>query len=138
MRSAAYYKAKKTIVNVLIHVFLLSVAITCIFPLLWMVSSSLKTQQEIFKNMSLIPSGWHFENYYRAWLEGGFGRFFINSIIYTVAVVCGIIIIASLAVPNEIIYRIWRLFVEFHGPVCIPVTGIFYRNINVGYFGHFK
>lgn len=97
MKSVLYYKTKKTALNVIIHMFLLTVAVTCVFPLLWMISSSFKTQETIFKDMSLIPHSFHFENYYQAWIEGGFAKYFLNSVFYTVAVVLGIIIISSLA-----------------------------------------
>ncbi|MCX5710776.1 MAG: carbohydrate ABC transporter permease [Candidatus Omnitrophica bacterium] len=128
MKNTAYYETKKILVNTLIHSFLLAVAVTCIFPLLWMVACSLKTQEEIFKNMSLIPTGWHFENYYKAWVQGGFGRFFINSIIYTVSVVIGIIIISSMAAyafsrlqfPGKNI-----LFYMFMAAMMIPIPGSF-------------
>lgn len=66
MRTTAYYKTKNIALNSLIHLFLLAVALTCIFPLLWMVSSSLKTQETVFKDMSLIPKSFHFANYYYA------------------------------------------------------------------------
>ena len=96
MKHPIYYKAKKTTVNLLIHLFLAAIALSCIFPLLWMVGSSLKTQQTIFSDMSLIPKDMHWENYYHAWREGGFGRYFLNSIFYTASVVVGIIIVAEL------------------------------------------
>lgn len=147
MRSTIYYKAKKTTVNLFIHLCLLTVGITCVFPLLWMISSSLKTQETIFKDMSLIPSSFHFENYYNAWVEGGFGRYFLNSIFYTVAVVIGIVIISSMAA-----YAFSRLrfagrnvlFVIFMAAMMIPIQGSFValylllnklhlRNTSLGY-----
>ena len=97
MRSSGYYKIKKVTINLVIHLFLIAVAVTCIFPILWMVSSSLKTQATVFRDSSLIPQVLHFENYLRAWNEGGFAVYFFNSIIYTVSVVFGIIIVSSLA-----------------------------------------
>jgi multiple sugar transport system permease protein/raffinose/stachyose/melibiose transport system permease protein len=128
VKTGAYYKTKKVTVNLLIHLFLLAVATTCIFPLFWMVSSSLKTQQEIFRDASLIPKAFHFENYYLAWMEGGFGKYFLNSIIYTVSVVFGIIIVASLAA-----YAFSRLrfpgknllFFMFMAAMMIPIPGSF-------------
>ena len=128
MRTGAYYTTKRVVVNMLIHLFLLTVAATCLFPLLWMISSSLKTQQEIFRNMSLIPRHLHFENYYNAWMEGGFGRYFLNSIFYTVSVVVGIILISSLAA-----YGFSRLkfkgsnilFYMFMAAMMIPIPGSF-------------
>ncbi len=147
MRTIAYYKSKKIVVNVIIHLFLITVTITCLFPLFWMVSSSLKTQETIFKDMSLIPKEFHFENYILAWKEGGFGRYFLNSILYTTSVVIGIIIIASLAA-----YAFSRLrfpgrnllFFMFMAAMMIPIPGSFVplyvllsklhlRNTAVGY-----
>ena len=123
-----YYKIKKVVVNLVIHLFLLTIAASCIFPLLWMISSSLKTQETIFRDMSLIPKELHFENYYLAWQEGGFGRYTLNSILYTTSVVIGIIIIASLAA-----YAFSRLkfpgrnflFYVFIAAMMIPIPGSF-------------
>jgi len=97
MKHALYYKSKKFLINVLIHIFLISVAITCLYPLLWMIVSSLKTQDIIFKNISLIPQQLHFENYINVLREEGFGRSFLNSVFYTGFSVLGVVIIASLA-----------------------------------------
>jgi len=128
MKTSAYYKTKRVTINTLIHLFLITVAVSCIFPLLWMVASSLKTQEEIFRNMSLLPHRLHFENYYLAWMEGGFGRYFLNSIFYTLSVVIGIIVVSSLAAygfsrlqfPGKNI-----LFYMFMAAMMIPIPGSF-------------
>lgn len=128
MKTAAYYKTKRITINLLIHLFLLTVATTCIFPLLWMVSSSLKTQETIFKDVSLIPKAFHFENYYLAWMEGGFGRYFLNSIFYTTSVVIGIILVASLAAYAFSRFRFpgrGILFAMFMAAMMIPIPGSF-------------
>jgi multiple sugar transport system permease protein/raffinose/stachyose/melibiose transport system permease protein len=93
-----------------------------------MVASSLKTQETIFKDMSIIPREFHFENYYHAWMEGGFGRNFLNSLFYTTAVVIGIIIVASMAAyafsrlkfPGKTIF-----FFMFMAAMMIPIPGSF-------------
>jgi len=128
MQSAIYYKTKKITLNVLIHMFLLSVAVTCLYPLLWMVVSSLKTQETIFTDISLIPQQFNFQNYIIAWQEGGFGRNFLNSILYTVSVVCGLVIVSSMAAygfarlkfPGRNI-----LFIMFMAAMMIPIPGSF-------------
>jgi multiple sugar transport system permease protein/raffinose/stachyose/melibiose transport system permease protein len=128
MKNVLYYKSKKVVVNTLIHLFLISVAITCLYPLLWMIISSLKTQDMIFKDVSLIPHQFRLENYIRAWQEGGFGRNFINSIIYTVSVVFGIVIISSMAAYAfsrlRFIGSKW-LFIMFMAAMMIPIPGSF-------------
>lgn len=97
MRHVFYYHSKKFLINTLIHVFLISVAVTCLYPLLWMIVSSLKTQEFIFKDISLIPHQFHLENYVYALKEEGFGRSLLNSLFYTSASVFGVVVIASLA-----------------------------------------
>ncbi|MDD5108545.1 MAG: carbohydrate ABC transporter permease [Candidatus Omnitrophica bacterium] len=128
MKNSFYYKSKKFVVNTLIHILLISVAVTCLYPLLWMIVSSLKTQDMIFKDISLIPHQFHFENYTQAWKEGGFGGNFFNSIVYTVSVVFGIVIISSMAA-----YAFSRLrfvgskflFIMFMAAMMIPIPGSF-------------
>jgi raffinose/stachyose/melibiose transport system permease protein len=128
MKTLVYYQAKKIGINALIHAFLISVVITCLYPLLWMVASSLKTQDTIFKDISLFPKEFHWENYPRAWQEGGFGRYFFNSIVYTVSVVTGIVLVSSLAA-----YAFSRLsfpgknfiFYIFIAAMMIPLPGSF-------------
>ena len=128
MKTGAYYKVKKISINLLVHLFLLSVSVTCLFPLIWMISSSLKSQDVIFKDASLFPKVFHFENYYRAWIEGGFGRYFLNSIFYTVAVVIGIIIVSSMAAYAFSRFRFPGrniMFVMFMAAMMIPIPGSF-------------
>jgi multiple sugar transport system permease protein/raffinose/stachyose/melibiose transport system permease protein len=128
MKSAIYYKTKKVTLNLLIHLFLVSVAVTCLYPLLWMVSSSFKTQETIFSDISLIPRQFHFENYYLAVSQSDFGRYFLNSVFYTVTVVFGIVVISSLAA-----YAFSRLrfpgrniiFAIFLAAMMIPIPGSF-------------
>ncbi|MCX5708758.1 MAG: carbohydrate ABC transporter permease [Candidatus Omnitrophica bacterium] len=128
MNTSFYYKTKKISINVLIHAFLLAVAVTCLFPLLWMIASSFKTQETIFSDISLIPKQFHFMNYWIAIKECDFGRYFLNSIFYTVSVVCGIVIVSSLAAyafsrfkfPGKNIF-----FYMFMAAMMIPIPGSF-------------
>lgn len=128
MKAAAYYTTKKVTINLLIHLFLLSVAVTCLYPLLWMVLASLKTQDTIFSELSLIPRQFHFENYVNAWKGGGFGRNFLNSIFYTTSVVAGIVLISSLAAYAFARMRFPgrnALFIIFMAAMMIPIPGSF-------------
>lgn len=114
--------------NVPFHIICIIVTLTCLFPLVWMVSSSLKTQETIFSDMSLLPSTLQLKNYYIAWTKGNFGMYFFNSVIYTVVVVFGVILIASMAA-----YAISRLefpaknlfFILLISTMMIPIPGAF-------------
>ncbi|HLF19039.1 MAG TPA: carbohydrate ABC transporter permease [Candidatus Omnitrophota bacterium] len=111
-----------------IHVFLCVVTVTCLFPLFWMVRSALMTNQTIFVDKSLIPAEIHWENFVIAWVEGNFGVYFLNSVLYTVSVVAGIVIISSLAAyafsrlqfPGKNIF-----FYMFVAAMMIPLPGSF-------------
>ena len=91
------YQAEKAFKSIVIHSFLMAVALTCLFPLFWMVRSSLMSNETIFVDKSLFPAEMNLENYAAALTQGHFGVYFINSVIYTVSVVAGIVVISSLA-----------------------------------------
>lgn len=122
------YKVKSFLGGSMAHLFLLLITLTCLFPLLWMVGSSLKTQSTVFSDMSLIPKVMHWGNYRTAWMEGNFGVYFLNSVIYTVCVVGGIVLVSSLAA-----YAFSRLrfpgrnffFYMFLAAMMIPLPGAF-------------
>lgn len=122
------YRVKEVLGGSMAHLFLLLITLTCLFPLLWMVGSSLKTQSTVFSDMSLIPKVMHWENYRIAWTEGNFGVYFLNSVIYTVCVVGGIVLVSSLAA-----YAFSRLrfpgrnffFYMFLAAMMIPLPGAF-------------
>jgi len=64
-----------------------------IYPLLYMLFGSFKTQQDIFQNpTSLFPREWNFKNYANGWKGFGgtsFSTFFTNSVLITVIAVIG-------------------------------------------------
>ncbi len=128
MREVTKYKIEGFFKSTLLHLFLITVALTCLFPLLWMVGSALKTQQTVFSDMSIIPHNPVWSNFYYAWTKGNFGIYFLNSVIYTVTVVFGIVIVSSLAAfafsrlhfPGKNI-----LFYMFLVAMMIPLPGSF-------------
>ena len=83
--------------NALVHTFLMVVAASCLFPIFWMVRSSFMFNDTVFVDPSFIPQKFNGANYAIAWTRGHFGIYFFNSVIYTVSVVTGIVIVASLA-----------------------------------------
>jgi len=88
---------KRWLGNASWHALCLPVAASCLFPLVWMISSSLKTQQTVFTDHRLIPSSPHVQNYVTAWTRGHFGIYFLNSLLYSSIVVLGVVSLAALA-----------------------------------------
>ena len=82
----------------IVYVLLSVVALIWIYPFIWMITASLKTQDEFFASgLSLIPKSLNFENYVRAWNNANFGVYFKNSIIVTVSVVVIVLLATSSA-----------------------------------------
>ena len=54
-----------------------------IYPLLWVLSASLKTDFEIWGGLGLIPEKLIWENFERAWFGANMGRYFFNTLIIT-------------------------------------------------------
>jgi raffinose/stachyose/melibiose transport system permease protein len=123
-----FYRLKHWIRHGVAEMICLMVAAVCLFPLVWMVASSLKTQSTIFSDMSLWVRHPHWGNYYEAWTRGHFGQYFFNSIFYTLVVVTGVILISSLAA-----YAFSRLqfpgrnvmFIILISTMMIPIPGSF-------------
>jgi raffinose/stachyose/melibiose transport system permease protein len=66
-----------------------------IYPLFWMISYSLKNNNEIFvTNPFGIPLNFHFENYINAWSQFNIPRYFINSMVVSTISTIGILILA--------------------------------------------
>ena len=81
-----------------VHLLLLVGAIAMLMPFAWMVSTSLKAQNEVFSYPpQWIPSQLLWSNYAQAWAAAPFGRYFINSGIVALAVTFLDLVTSSLA-----------------------------------------
>jgi multiple sugar transport system permease protein len=74
-------------------------SLVMLYPLLWMLASSFKPENEIFGNASLIPSSLSLDSYWRGWsgLQVSFGQFFLNSLTISLLSVIGNVFSCSLA-----------------------------------------
>lgn len=81
------------------HIFLSIFAFVMLYPLLWMLASSLKPDTEIFGTLSLWPNTFEWDNYAKGWfgLKVSFTQFYINSITVTVLSVIGNLLSCSFA-----------------------------------------
>lgn len=79
------YRARKTTLRAIYHIFVIAIGFIMIYPLLWMVGSSFKPLDEIFNDASrLIPRNFVLYNYPNGWkgFAGyGFDDFFRNSFV---------------------------------------------------------
>ena len=77
------------------HTLLILGSATVIVPFVWMFLTSVKKRSEVFTR--LWPTEWHWENYVHAWQAAPFERYYLNSIVMTVGIVAGHLVLDSLA-----------------------------------------
>lgn len=65
----------------LIYLVLTIWSVTVIFPLLWLLYTSFKTDREIFFSPWSLPATLQFDNFVRAWVKSNVGTYFFNSLI---------------------------------------------------------
>jgi ABC-type glycerol-3-phosphate transport system permease component len=77
-------------VRVVVYVIVGIAALCVVFPLLWMFFSAMKSQADIIDpNAPLIPTHWYWSNISVAWNSAPFGRFFLNTAIFSVVTTAG-------------------------------------------------
>jgi len=79
------------------YIVFVILAVTVLYPLVWMIMASLKTQAEIFQDPLGLPPNPSLANYTRALGEGNFALNLLNSLIVTLPAVFLLILISSLA-----------------------------------------
>jgi len=85
------------ILNGLLHALLLAIGIIWVYPFVWMIFSSLKTNTEyINAGIKLLPEVPRWENYVRAWNLGNFSTYFSNSVIITSTTVAIVVVMCAL------------------------------------------
>ena len=81
-----------------LHALLLTVGLLFMLPFIWSISTSLKPFGDLFEvRPSLIPSEVRWENYRDVFDSAPFGRFYLNTVVVTLARTVGQVVIASLA-----------------------------------------
>lgn len=71
--------------NTFLYIFLSIASVACLLPLLWMISTSLKSGNVIFDiPPKWLPDGFHWENYVKAVTDIDFFRYFLNTSTITI------------------------------------------------------
>ncbi|MBZ4673501.1 MAG: ABC-type transporter, integral rane subunit, partial [Spirochaeta sp.] len=92
-------KTKHLLGQTIFHIVVILLGFLMLYPILWMVSNSFKTNAEIFGSSSLIPKSLSLEHYIRGWRFNNtitFTTFFKNSFYYTILSTFGAVIASSL------------------------------------------
>ncbi len=89
-------KNARRIGRILTYLVLIFAAVICLFPFLWMISTSFKVTSEIYKMPpSLLPEHPTVENFVEGWKGADFGLYFRNSLFVTILATVGTVLSSS-------------------------------------------
>lgn len=121
-RDTSLFKFKTTWV----HIALMLFSFLWVYPFLWMISASFKSNSEIFSSgLSLIPREFTMDNYTRAWSQSNFSVYFFNSLIVTFVVVLIVLFssaFAGYALGRYNFYGKKVLLTMFLGSITVPLV----------------
>ncbi|MEU6024121.1 carbohydrate ABC transporter permease [Micromonospora sp. NPDC047134] len=106
-------------------IILLAIVAVVLYPLIWMIGTSVKSQQEIVSNIGLLPERFTPGNYTDGWsnFDVSFGRFFLNSAMVSLLTVLGNAVSCLLAAYAfaRLRFRLRRLwFAVMIGTLLLP------------------
>ncbi len=107
---------KKKLGLALTYLGLVLLGIVMVYPLLWMISASFKTNNEIFSSTSLIPKIVLLNGYTDGWKSSGqftFGRYFSNTFLMVIPTVLLTIASSMLVAYAFARFRFWGKKVMF-------------------------
>lgn len=126
------YLARRRSGKALIYAILVVYGLVSLYPFLWMVSASLKSNSEMVSNPGIIPIAPTFNTLVTTWQQLSFFTYFGNSLIVTLSATLGVLIVYSLAsyafavVPfrgRTLLYRFFLLLLFVPGvTVLLPVV----------------
>jgi N-acetylglucosamine transport system permease protein len=76
-------EAVRVLVHVLVYALLIAWCAFSIFSLVWVISTSFKTNKELYDSVWGLPKALRLENYIKAWDSVNIRRFFFNSLFVT-------------------------------------------------------
>lgn len=79
------------------HLVLIFFAVIVVYPVIWMVLASFKSQSEIVSNVWGLPEVFHWENYSEAWQSAQLGYAIVNSLVTSLGTVVLVTLFGALA-----------------------------------------
>ncbi|MCB0204192.1 MAG: carbohydrate ABC transporter permease [Anaerolineae bacterium] len=93
-------KIRTTARHALTHVFIITLGLLMLYPIVWMIVSSFKPNNMIFSDPGLIPKAVTLENFVSGWKGYAgvtFGKFFANSLFMCIVSIIGNLIACTMA-----------------------------------------
>ncbi len=117
-------KIKNVPFRVICYVIMIIFLFIYLFPLFYVVNTSIKSAQDYMQHPTTITSTWQFSNFVTAWNKADFGKYIWNSILYT-----SVCTLASVLMSLFLAFPISRRYVPFSGFLYfLFIAGLFLPN----------
>ena len=90
-------KTRKKITNGIIFIIVAVYAVVSVYPLIWVILQSFKSESQFLQSIWSLPSSLHFENYQTAFATGKLGLYFFNTVKNTAATLVVDLVLITLA-----------------------------------------
>jgi raffinose/stachyose/melibiose transport system permease protein len=100
--------------NALVLALMIAIAVVILYPVLMVIFTAFKTDAELARNPLGVPHQWTWVNYVTAWRDAGMSKLFFNSVLISVGVVVGSVILSAMGA-----YALARL--DFPGRRVLPI-----------------
>jgi sn-glycerol 3-phosphate transport system permease protein len=124
---------KRVLSRISLYVALLAMATIVAMPMYWLLVSAFKASDEIFTpTPRWLPSGLEWRNFVLAWQGAAFGRYFVNSVMVTVA-----ILLLQLTTSSLAAFALARRRFAGRGIILLIVIGALIIPIQVTFLANF-
>ena len=114
----------KKVFIILLQLVMLTYVLLIIYPLFNMVMSSFKSTRDIMLSPCSLPESFSFENYVTIWVDKGFGRYFLNSLLFTGGAMVFVVLFGSMAAYGIARYKFrgnTLLYMLFLSGIMLPL-----------------
>lgn len=135
---ANYKKLIDTLFTFIKYFVAIFFAVLSLFPFLWVILNSFKSNKEIFASPFSLPASFGFHNYLEAWSTAKIGNYFLNSMVISFSAVFIMCVLAAMS--SYYIARVTKsnkLYGYFMLGIMIPIhamlipTFIMLRQVNL-------
>lgn len=121
-----------------LYLFLSVYCLVNLFPLIWVILSSFKTNDEIYASVLSLPARWSLSNYAQAFETGRIGHYMLNSTIVAVPTLVIVLLTGSMAayvlarvMPNNALYTYFTIGIIIPVHVVVIPTFVLMRTLGL-------
>lgn len=124
------------------YFILILMAVIALYPILQMWMTALRPSNEILRSPFALPSELDWSNLAKAWTQGRFGTYLVNSVIITIPTVIGVVVLSCLAGYGISRFKFWGrgiMFLTILLGLTVPFQSVmiplYYQLLNMGLLG---